>query len=72
MFVSNILFSNQFEFFMKRDFTTATRVFELFADVFDLNDIYTKLFHGNLPRPQRSILMLLFNHYSTFGALQNF
>ena len=28
---------------MKRNFTTATRIFGLFANVFDLNAIYTKL-----------------------------
>ena len=28
---------------MKREFTTVTRVFRLFADIFDLNAILTKL-----------------------------
>ena len=51
---------------MKRKFTTMTRVFGLFADVFDLNDILRPKFNlyfetmrrGEQKRGQKSVLLL--------------
>ena len=37
--IYNILLYNQFEIFMKRNFTTVMRIFRLFSDIFGLNAI---------------------------------
>ena len=43
MFDWNILLYEQFEIFMKREFASMTRVFRLFANIFDINAILRKL-----------------------------
>ena len=45
---------------MKRKFTTMTRVFSLFADIFDLNDILRPKFNlylETMRREQKSVLL---------------